>query len=245
MEQERDWEALRRRWGLEEVPVEVLRQALTHPSFLDNDGVGGRASNQRLEFLGDAVLGLVVSEYLYHAMLSAREGDLTGAKSHVVCGEALARVAEDLALGSYVLLGPQERVSGGARKPSILADCVEALIGAVYLASGLEGARRFVLDILGDRLHEILAEDSLLDPKSELQQILQAATQQLPSYVTVRVEGPPHERQFDVEVRFRGRVLGVGRGTSKQRAQQSAARDALERKNEWLPEVVSSVKQTD
>lgn len=219
------------------MPEGILRQALTHPSLLDEQDLPSYESNQRLEFLGDAVLGLVVSEYLYRAMPEAREGDLTAIKSQVVRRETLAEMAAALEIGAYVLLGPQERATGGTDKPSILADCVEAIIGAVYLAGGLEAARQFVLTNLGDRVSDLVEERLPLDPKSELQQVLQAVVQQLPVYVTVAEEGPPHDRRFQVEVRFGGRILGTGTGTSKQRAQQSAARQALERRDEWLAEV--------
>ncbi|MGD9519060.1 MAG: ribonuclease III [Armatimonadota bacterium] len=243
MQQEPDWEALRAAWGLDGVPVNLLRQAFSHPSYVDEHGLPACESNQRLEFLGDAVLGLIVGEYVYRAMPGASEGDLTSVKSLAVSRETLAEVAQRLDLGRYVLLGPQERASGGFAKPSILADCVEALLGAIYLAKGLEATRDFVLANLGSKLEELSQEGLLLDPKSELQQLLQATIQQLPVYVTVAEEGPPHDRLFRVEVRLRGKAIGAGTGTSKQRAQKEAARDALERKEEWLPEVSPGSEQ--
>jgi len=236
MQHEPDLDALRKKLGLQELPLHLLRQALTHPSVLDEEGAGWE-SNQRLEFLGDAVLGLVVGEYLYRRLPEATEGRLTSIKSEAVRGKTLAEVARKLELGDYVILGPQERASGGAGKPSILADCVEAILGAIYLSLGLEAASRFVQEHFGDRLEELIHSSDTLDPKSELQQIVQALSQRLPVYTTVSEEGPPHARLFEVEVRFGDTVLGRGRGTSKQRAQQSAAKQALERQEEWLAQV--------
>jgi ribonuclease-3 len=231
------WDDLRERLGVGAVSEELLRQAMSHPSWCDEQGQQPHESNQRLEFLGDAVLGLVVANHLFTLLDQSPEGVLTRLKSEAVKRETLARLARRLELGEFVLLGPQERASGGARKPSILADCVEALIGAMYLAEGMDGAREFVLRILGEDLEELAGGSSPLDPKSEIQQLLQAMAQQLPEYVTASQQGPPHARTFTVDVRFMGKILGTGSGTSKQRAQQAAARDALERRQEWLPEL--------
>jgi ribonuclease-3 len=242
-EQEQNWDAVRTRLGVDgAVGDAVLQQAMSHPSWCDEQGLHPHESNQRLEFLGDAVLGLVVADHLFQELDQSPEGVLTRLKSEAVKRETLARLARRLELGDFVLLGPQERASGGARKPSILADCVEALIGAVYLAQGMPGARDFVLRILRDDLEELAGGSSPLDPKSEIQQLLQALAQQLPEYVTASQQGPPHARTFTVEVRFAGRTLGSGSGTSKQRAQQAAARDALERRQEWLPELQTQAK---
>jgi ribonuclease-3 len=233
-----EWDELRVRLGLEGVPDALLRQALSHPSWQDAQGLPPYESNQRLEFLGDAVLGLVVGEWFYHAWPDATEGDLTRAKSQAVRRQTLAALAARLELGKFMLLGPQEQASGGERKPSILADCVEALLGALYLARGLEAARQFILRHLGPELEKLAQGRSPLDPKSALQQLTQAKLQQLPEYVTIAEEGPPHRRIFEVEVRLLGHRLGVGRGTSKQRAQEAAARQALETQQTWLPLVV-------
>lgn len=236
-----DLSSLRRKLGLEDIGEEILVEALTHPSCLDEtDSSRPRRSNQRLEFLGDAVLGLIVAHYLFETLPHAPEGLLTRIKSRAVRRETLAELARSLALGEFVLLGPEEEASGGREKPSILADCMEAIIGAVYISAGLEAARDFVMAHMGQRLAELVAEGSQLDPKTELQELLQRLTQETPSYITVAEEGPPHRRIFEVEVRYRGTTLGRGRGTSKQRAQQAAARQALERRDEWLAEIAHS-----
>ncbi len=231
---------LRARLGVEELPEDILVEALTHPSWLDDERAGEARSNQRLEFLGDAVLGLAVADYLYAALPDAPEGELTRIKSQAVSRETLAQLANQLEIGNFVLLGPEERATEGWRKPSILADCVEAIIGAVYVALGFEAARDFVIRHLGAKLNELVRTGSPLDPKTRLQHLLQEKLQRLPEYVTVLEEGPPHQRIFEVEVRFGGVVLGRGRGTSKQRAQQAAAAQALERREEWLKKIVPS-----
>ncbi|MCX7598429.1 MAG: ribonuclease III [Armatimonadetes bacterium] len=231
------WGELRERLGLNDVPDDLLRLALSHPSWTDEQGLPAHECNQRLEFLGDAVLGMIASEHLYRTLPGSTEGTLTRMKSEAVKRDSLASVARRLGLSDFVLLGPQERASGGHRKPSILADCVEALIGAIYLACGLERAREFILSHLGDRLKAPKDDRYPLDPKSELQELVQAHGQELPQYVTVSQEGPAHARVFEVEVRYAGEALARGRGSSKQRAQQEAARAALERREEWLPKL--------
>lgn len=231
------WSELRERLGLEDVPDDLLRLALSHRSWTDEQGLPPHECNQRLEFLGDAVLGMIASEQLYRTLPASPEGTLTRMKSEAVKRDSLASVARRLGLSDFVLLGPQERASGGHRKPSILADCVEALIGAIYLACGLERAREFILAHLADRLKAPEGDRYPLDPKSELQELVQAYGQELPQYVTVSQEGPAHARVFEVEVRYLGEPLARGRGSSKQRAQQEAARAALERREEWLPKL--------
>jgi ribonuclease-3 len=236
------WAELRERLGLTGVPDELLRLALSHPSWTDEQGLPSNECNQRLEFLGDAVLGMIVSEHLYRTLPGSTEGTLTRMKSEAVKRDSLASVARRLGLSEFVLLGPQERASGGHRKPSILADCVEALIGAVYLACGLDKAREFVVTHLAERLEAREGDRYPIDPKSELQELVQAYGQELPQYVTVSQEGPPHARVFEVEVRHLGEPLARGRGSSKQRAQQEAARAALERRKEWLPKLKGTAR---
>ncbi|MBC7287625.1 MAG: ribonuclease III [Armatimonadetes bacterium] len=234
MRTEDELRGLCQRLGIEAGDIELVRLALTHPSWVDDMGQGKPADNQRLEFLGDAILGALVAEYLYRALPDEDEGELTRLKSEAVRRDTLAAAAQRVGLSELILLGPPEQRSGGWHKPSILADCLEALIGAVYLSGGFDAARQLVERLLGDELHRLTVERTALDPKTELQQLLQSLTQRLPKYVTVREDGPPHQRQFEVEVRFDKLTLGRGRGGSKQRAQQAAAHDALRRKEEWL-----------
>jgi ribonuclease-3 len=199
----------------------VLRQALTHRSQSE---IAPHGDNERLEFLGDSILGMLVNEYLYLAYPSATEGELTRMKANVVSEPSLAEAARQLALGALVDLARGEEVGGGRDRPSILSDVFEAVLAAVYLARGIEAARSFV------RQHLIAAADPLLerDHKSVLQELMQETRRSTPSYHIVETVGPAHDREFIAEVRLAGQSLGTGRGRSKKLAEQAAARAALE-----------------
>ncbi len=198
----------------------LLRRALTHAS-----AARGGASNERLEFLGDAVAGLVVCEHLYRSVPEATEGEMTVVKSAVVSRRTMAGVAREMELRRYLRV--DEGLETRRIPPSVLACVYEALVGAIYLDGGLEAARPFVLRTLGSALHE--AEEDRLGPdfKSELQKKTQAEGKGVPEYETVRAEGPDHRPVFRSVVSAGGRRLGEGRGKSKQAAEQDAARAAL------------------
>lgn len=201
----------------------LLVNALTHPSYsAEHPEVD---SYDRLEFLGDAVLGFVVAEYAYREFPHAREGDLTRRKAHVVAREALAEAAEAMGIGPFVLVGLGASAAGERERASVLENTLEALIAAVYLDAGLEHARAFVVRVLGPRLRE----DRLpqVDAKGALQQWTQAERGALPAYRVVGTTGPVHRRTFTVEVVIDGRVAGVGEGRSKQAAEKAAAEEAL------------------
>lgn len=200
----------------------LLRRALTHRSHTSE--AEGDVSNERLEFLGDAVLDLVVADELYRRF-DLPEGLMAKARAEMVDAPSLARVAEGLGLGDRLLLGQGEEASAGRSKPSILADAMEALLGAVYLDGGLEEARRIILDNWEGVLDARAAAPGRFDYKTRLQERL-AAGGQLPEY-EVEGSGPDHERSFVATVSVGGVVLGTGRGTSKKRAEQEAARSAL------------------
>ncbi|MCB2223299.1 MAG: ribonuclease III [Actinobacteria bacterium] len=200
----------------------LLQQALTHRSHTSEDE--GDPSNERLEFLGDAVLDLVVAEELYRRF-DLPEGAMAKARAGVVDEPSLAELAAELGLGECLLLGRGEEASGGRQKPSILSDAMEALLGAVYLDGGMEPARRLVLERLGGRIGSRAASPGVRDYKTRLQEVL-AADGRVPDY-DVAGEGPDHLRHFTAVVSCGGEVLGTGRGTSKKRAQQEAARAAL------------------
>ncbi|MGD0439716.1 MAG: ribonuclease III [Acidimicrobiales bacterium] len=187
---------------------------------------GGLPSNERLELLGDAVLGLVVADHLYRAFPDLSEGDLARLRASVVSTEALAPIAAELGVGEAVLLGKGEETSGGRAKDSILADCLEAIIAAVYLSSGLEAARRFVTGLLEDPI-ETIAEGRLGDPKNWLQELTAQLGLDFPSY-NLSDRGPDHAKVFSAEVTVGGDVLGRGTGTSKKIAERMAAVAALE-----------------
>jgi ribonuclease-3 len=203
-----------------------LRQALSHRSYCSESP--GAASNERLELLGDAVLGLVVTDHLYRRFPDLPEGDLARLRAAVVSTQALAPVATDLGVGESVLLGRGEELSGGRQKASILADCLEAIIGAVYLSAGPDGAERFVVGLMEGELATLAADGHLGDPKNQLQEL--AAQRALaPPVYEVHDSGPDHAKVFFASVSVRGEVLGEGTGPSKKDAERRAAAVALER----------------
>lgn len=207
----------------------LLGQALVHRSHLHAYGDERIESNERLEFLGDAVLGLVTNAYLFLEYPDLEEGDLTRLKSKLVCGASLARVAQRLELGDHILMSRGEAATGGRDRDSILADAVEAIIGAAYLDGGLEAAQGVIERWLFDHADEILEHRTLANDKSRLQEIVQARFRVPPRYRVLETTGPDHERVFTVEVLFGDRVLGTGRGANKKSAEQEAAGCALQR----------------
>jgi ribonuclease III len=199
----------------------LLAQALTHRSAAGN-------SNERLEFLGDAVLDVVVSEAVFRAVPFADEGDLSRLRASIVRDKSLATVARELGIGEYLVLGSGERKTGGHRRESILADAVEALFGAVYLDAGFEAARAVVERALGDRLQQLPDPGELRDPKTRLQEQLQARRLEVPIYELVGVTGKAHQQLFEVTCRIEDRQLPTtGTGTSRRSAEQQAARRML------------------
>ncbi len=217
----------------------LLEQALTHRSYLGGESENLPASNERLEFLGDAVLELVVIEHLFHTFPDDREGDLTQKKSLLVSKSVLADRADELDLGQYLLLSPAERGAGGAERHSILADAFEAVLGAIYLDRGVDTARRFVNRWLLADTERILADTDHRNFKSILQERVQARLRVHPRYRVVSEEGPDHHKRCTVEVAVSGRILGVGRGHNKKEAEQQAAREALVSGalTQWLEEI--------
>jgi len=206
----------------------LLRTALTHPSYADE--TGSESSYERLEFLGDAVISLVVSDEAYRRHPDLAEGDLTQLKIAAVSGTTLAEVAENLGLEETLFLGSSERASGGRGRASALENGFEALVGALYLDAGFGSASSFVSRVLGPVVQSV--ETLLaLHPKSELQELVQAAGR-IPTYRIVAESGPPHERRFTALVEVDGVVLGEGEGPSKREAEMRAARAALERLGE-------------
>ncbi len=228
------WHQFMKDNGLPRMADALLRQAFSHPSYVRELQQPAASSNQRLELLGDAVLDLVMAEHLYHQYPEEMEGELTRRKAAMVRRTALAQIAQSLGLGDLLLLGHGEDETGGRQKASLLADALEALIGAIYLASGWTAAQDFILNNFEPLLSQGAHADDF-DYKSQLQQFVQSRAKSLPSYETVRVSGPPHERVFEAEVRFRARSLGQGQGGSKRLAEQRAAQEALEHRAEWMP----------
>jgi ribonuclease III len=209
--------------------TDLLTQALTHSSFANENPGTAPASNERLEFLGDAILGLIVAENLYRDFPSMSEGEMTRLRSILVKQETLARVAESIGLGNYLYLGKGEEASGGREKPANLARALEAVIAAVYLDHGSATTEQLVLDILDTELFKTLYQGEIIDYKSQLQELLQAKTQQTPVYNLIETQGPDHNKRFTVEVRSGNDVLAIGTGRSKKKAETEAAQVALEK----------------
>jgi ribonuclease-3 len=207
----------------------LLERALLHRSHIHVTRNERSRSNERLEFLGDAVLGLVVNEYLFERFPDRLEGDLTKMKSLLVCGSRLSEVASELALGEHIQMSRSEAATGGRKRSSILADTLEALVGAVYLDGGLEAARGVIERRVLAGCDRILSRRSLGNYKSRLQEIIQARYKSPPRYRVIAAEGPDHARVFSVGVSFNGVLLGTGEGRNKKAAEQRAAREALAR----------------
>lgn len=207
---------------------EILREALTHRSYL-NEAEVACPSNERLEFMGDAVLGLISTDYLFHRYGQLEEGELTNLRSALVRTETLARFAQDINLGQYLFLGRGEEMSKGRQRAGGLACAFEALIAAIYEDQGYEAARSFVMPFLEPELDEVVVGRKHKNAKSMLQELVQAQMQQTPTYHLVEESGPDHAKSFTVEVRVGNRVLGSGHDRSKRGAEQSAAEKALGR----------------
>ncbi len=207
----------------------LLAEALTHAS-LGHETERRHFDNQRLEFLGDAVLQLAITEYLYGHFQGAPEGHLTKLRSRLVSRDSLKRHAAQLDLGNCLMLGRGEEVSGGRHRASTLADSYEALIGALYLDSDFATARRFILEQMAGDLARLKEEPVDINPKGELQELLQAISPTSPIYEVISQSGPEHEKTFSVRVLWEGEKLGEGTGRSKKQAETAAARQALEQK---------------
>lgn len=205
----------------------LLQQALTHSSFLNECPDVGLQDNQRLEFLGDAILNFLVAEWLFERYPDAREGELTALRAHIVRTEGLSAFAREINLGAYLRLGKGEAASGGRDRPANLCAAFEALVGALYLDQGLAVARDWVRGFLERRACEIDRRRTSKDPKSLLQEYVQASLHITPAYQIVHEEGPDHAKVFTARVLVGGDVWGEGKGTSKQLAEQAAAEVAL------------------
>jgi ribonuclease III len=206
----------------------LLREAFVHRSYLNENAEKGLESNERLEFFGDAVLSYVVAEKLFRDCPACTEGDLTEWRGHLVRRDSLAAFARKLNLGEFFLLGRGEEAAGGRERAANLAGLFEAIVGAIAIDRGLTAARKFILSAIGDEMEGLRDRPTPIDPKSRLQEIVQARWQRAPVYRTVNEEGPEHKKVFTVEVSIQGRVLASGVGQSKQEAERAAARLALE-----------------
>jgi ribonuclease III len=211
--------------------VELLNQALTHKSYVHEQREPAQ-HNERLEFLGDAVLGLVIGDYCYRKFAALAEGELSKLRASLVNEGNLARIARRLELGTYLLVGRGEELTGGRAKASLLADTFEAVLAAIYLDSSLGDVNQVILRCFQEDLDTVL-NAGYKDYKSELQEYTQEKFGCVPTYAVVRERGPDHKKVFEVELTIRGQLQGIGVGKSKKEAEQVAARQVLEALNEW------------
>jgi ribonuclease-3 len=207
----------------------LLEQAFTHLSYLNENPDFARPSNERLEFLGDAILNFIVAEKLYKEFPKLPEGELTEIRASLVCRDTLAELASSLKLGDWLLLGRGEEANGGRAKASNLANAMEALIGALYLDQGLARARRFILRQLKPELEKIKAGKTTPNYKALVQEFIQGQKRPTPVYRLVEATGPDHSKQFTAEILVEGEALGKGTGKSKKTAEIQAARAAWQK----------------
>ncbi len=206
--------------------ISLLQNALTHSSYANERWHNSLLSNERLEFLGDSILGMLVAEYLFRTFPDRPEGELTRMRADMVCEKTLATVANTIRLGDHLLLGHGEEQGGGRSRNSILADAMESVIAACFLDGGMDAALRFIkrfilVEVPVTRLHNA-------DYKTQLQELVQQKRNQVLSYTLAGETGPDHDKQFEVEVSLNGKVVGRGKGSSKKRAEQDSARAAIE-----------------
>ncbi|MBN3033225.1 MAG: ribonuclease III [Candidatus Saganbacteria bacterium] len=223
-EREKELQEFESRLGVSFLNRNLLNQSLTHSSYGHEKNL---PDNERLEFLGDAVLKLAATEYLYNKFPGHAEGDLTKIRATVISDETFARVGARLGLGEMLLLSPNEKRSGGQRRKSNVANAFEALIGALYLDGGLGKARDLIVELLRGEIETVSRAGYIADYKSALQEYAQKHKHQLPHYRVIKESGPRHRRVFWIEVRLRGKKYGLGRGGNKKEAEQRAAAMAL------------------
>lgn len=221
-------EALEEKLGYRFTNRAFLENALTHSSYANENKAKGLQSNERLEFLGDSVLGMVVADYLFRTHPDLPEGDLTRTRAALVCEGSLVEVAQCLELGAYLKLGKGEEAGGGRERTSILADAVEAVFAAVYLDGGIDAARELIHRCLLDVQRESVVEERRRDYKTALQELVQRQADQVLTYRMAGEQGPDHAKTFRAEVLLNGAVIGAGDGHSKKEAEQAAAKAALE-----------------
>ena len=218
---------LETRLGYQFQNPKLLDHALTHSSYANEHHLGGISSNERLEFLGDSVLGMTVADHLYRTFPDLPEGDLTRIRANLVCEGSLVLVAKEWDLGRYLKLGKGENACGGRSRPSILADAVEAVLAAVFLDGGLEHDRDIIQRFLLDRMEQV--NRASRDHKTYLQELVQRKSGQVLSYELIGESGPDHNKTFQMQVLLNGQPIGQGTGHSKKEAEQAAANAAIER----------------
>lgn len=224
--------SLEKRLNYEFKNIDLLKNALVHSSYA-NEIRGNVHSNERLEFLGDSVLSIIVSEHLYNKFPNMPEGELTRMRASLVCEKSLCEFSRELGIGNYLKLGKGEDKNGGRERDSILADAFEAVLAAVYLDGGMDAAKAHIMNtVLRDIKH--CEDDTFKDYKTTLQEVIQRNPEESVSYILVNESGPDHNKSFTVEVHLNSNVIGKGTGKSKKQAEQMAAKQALELMGEIL-----------
>ncbi len=207
--------------------TELLKEALSHSSYCNEKKINSLKSNERLEFLGDAVLELIVSNYIFNNYPDLTEGQLSKFRANVVCEESFSDLSRRLSLGDFLKLGKGEQQSGGAERNSILADVFEAVIGAIYLDSNFENVEKLVLDILVSDIKKMEKTFEISDYKTYLQEVIQAKSQLPVKYEVTEETGPSHNKNYKVCVSHNEKIIGIGEGKTKKEAEQSAAKNYL------------------
>ncbi len=223
-----DLATLQQTLGVSFNDLSLLEQALVHSSYINENPGLAPTSNEKLEFLGDAALGLIIAERLYYDFPCSTEGEMTRLRAALVCQGALARLARAIRLGDYLYLGKGEEASGGRHKPANLAGVLEAVIAAIFLDQGWATTKDSVLRLFSKELEKVASQGAGVDYKSQLQELVQARQQSTPVYHIIDAVGPDHDKRFTVEVRVGDTVLGKGSGKSKKMAETEAARSALQ-----------------
>lgn len=219
-------EKIQEKLGYKFSDIKLLKTALSHSSYANENHT---RSNERLEFLGDSVLGLIISDYIFKKMKGAFEGDLSKYRATLVCESSLAEIAKKVSLSELIFLGRGEEKMGGRKRPSITSDAFEAVLGAIYLDGGIEAAREWILPLMQDRIEQTLKGKLYKDFKTTLQEIVQRDGKSSVVYKTIDEKGREHERMFTVQVYINGKEKCNGSGHSKKEAEQAAAKSTIEK----------------
>ena len=232
----KEWKKLGQQLGLSPKGITLLRQALTHPTYFEGDKHNSNQDNQRLEFLGDAVLDLLIGEYLFDLYPDLREGELTKMRAAVVCESFLAKKSEELGIDKALRLGKGSEVGGDRSRPSVLADAFEAVLGSIYKTEGIEFARNFIGEHFAESLKH-LSRENYEDKKSVLQEMIQKRGAGNIHYHVLDTSGPEHAKVFTSGVYWGSLLLGKGEGNSKKESEQEAAKVALKNKDKWFKKI--------
>lgn len=236
MKDNKEWKKLGQKLGVSSQGIPLLRQALTHPTYFEGDKHNGNQDNQRLEFLGDAVLDLLIGEYLFDLYPDLKEGELTKMRAALVCESYLAKKSEELGIDKALRLGKGSEVGGDRSRPSVLADAFEAVLGSVYKTEGIEFARKLIGELFQDSLKN-LSRENYEDKKSVLQELIQKKGAGNIHYHVLDTSGPEHAKIFTSGVYWGSLLLAKGEGSSKKESEQEAAKAALQNKDKWIKKI--------